>query len=268
MSTGVEQRGPGVWDMRVEWLEPDDLVPNPENPNVQTDREFNALVKSIQDDGWTKPVEAVWDPTREKYEIVAGEHRWRAARVLVCKVPTLILPAEEWHRDRRDWGMVKDNILHGSLDPTKFTRLYERLAQKYDAEVLQTLMGFTSEEAFKRVYKEVVDALPPGIAEALKASQGEIKTIDDLSAVLNRLFRDHGETLDSNYMVFSWGGKDVLWVRADGPLWKTATALAEQTHESGGDLADVLRQAIDRSLRPQVGGVSGGLPEPGDAPRE
>lgn len=242
--TAVPTKGPDEWDMQVQWLEVDDLVPNAENPNEQDDATFNALVQSIRTEGWTQPVQAVWDDARGKYEIVAGEHRWRAARVLQCKVPTIPLPPEDFDRDRRDWNLVKDNMLRGKMNPETFTRLYTRLSKRYDDEVLKTLMGFTSEDAFKRVFKTVERSLPPGLQEALAGAKDEIKTIDDLSAVLNRLFRDHGETLDANYMVFSWGTKEVLWIRCDSDLWKMANASVEASRDTGESATDLMKRAL------------------------
>ena len=245
----VPVKGPSEWEMQVVWMDPDDLVPNSENPNQQDDRTFNALCDSIRTEGWTQPVTAVFDAARGKHEIVGGEHRWRAARVLGSKVPVLALPHDEFDRDRRDWNVVKDNLLRGSLNPEKFTRLYQRMAQKYDADTLKTLMGFTSEDAFQRVFKDVARQLPAELQQALLDSREEIRTIDDLSAVLNRLFRDHGETLDSNYMVLSWGSKEVLWIRADSQLWKAANALIEQGRERGESADQVMLLAVKMGLQ-------------------
>ena len=243
-SAEIAERGPVEWDMQVVWMDPEDLVPNTENPNQQDDATFNALVREIQREGWTQPVQAVFDHARGKHEIVAGEHRWRAARILQCKVPVLPLPPEEFDRDRRDWVMVKDNLLKGHLNPEKFTQLYNRMVKKYDGEVLKALMGFTSDDAFQKVYQEVRRTLPPEMQAALDATKDEIRTIDDLSTVLNRLFRDHGETLDSNFMVFSYGGKDVIWVRADADLWKRVKAMADSAKKDQGDLTADLKTAL------------------------
>ena len=228
----TERQNDGVWGMEIRWVDVDEIVPNPENPNQQDDRTFNALVREMEREGWTQPLQVV-EQEDGQYQIVAGEHRWRAARILQWRCPVIVLPREAWEQDRRDMVMVKDNLLKGRLNPEKFTALYNRLAERYDGEVLQTLMGFTSEDAFKRVYQQVKRNLPPGLRDALARTKDEIKTIDDLSLVLNKLFREHGETLDSNYMVFSYGGRDVLWVRADKDLWKTVTGIAEEARVNG-----------------------------------
>lgn len=247
MSEIPSEVGPGEWDMQVQWLDVEQLVPNGMNPNEQDDATFNALVDSITTDGWTQPVQAVSMGVLdgvERFEIVAGEHRWRAAKVLQCKVPTIPLPAGEFDDDRREWSLVKDNILHGQLNPEKFSKLYDRMAKKYDKEVLKTLMGFTTNDAFQKVYKQAKANLPPELQQALEDAKEEIRTIDDLSRVLNRLFQAHGETLPSNFMVFSYGTKEVFWVRADKKLWDTISGIGKETEARGLDITNVLQNAL------------------------
>lgn len=229
-----EEYKPVLMDLAV-----DQLKPNPSNPNEQDDRMFNATVESIQEEGWVQPcASVVLDTDDGLYEIVAGHHRWEAAKVLGYEtVPCFVLDPEKFDRDRRDWNVVKMNMIAGKMNPTKFAQLYERMVQTYDRETLTALMGFTSEDAFRKVYKGVKDALPPELRNALDGVKDEIRTIDDLSLVLNRLFRDHGETLDSNMMVFSWAGKEVLWIRADDRLWKLVQSLAADVAEKKQDMA-------------------------------
>jgi hypothetical protein len=210
-------------------------------------RTFNATVASIQEEGWLQPAASVVDLGNGQYEIVGGEHRWRAARVLgLEEVPCWMLDPEKFGKDRRDWSLMKMNIVAGKVNPEKFARMYERLVKDYDAESVQTLMGFTTSDAFDRVYKGVKEALPKELQDALADVKDEIRTIDDLSLVLNRLFRDHGETLPSNMMVFSWAGKDVLWVRCDDELWKTVKGMADEVTASSGDMTALLKERLAR----------------------
>lgn len=265
MTAVVEEIGPDEWDMKVQWLDVAQLHPNLENPNEQDDATFNDLVQSIQTDGWTVPVQVVEIAT-DAYEIVSGEHRWRAAKVLQCKVPAIVLPAEQFDQDRRDWALVKDNMLKGKLNPEKFTRLYSKLVQKYDADVLKTLMGFTSEDAFRKVFRETKAGLSPEMQAALEESKEEIKTIDDLSRVLNKLFIEHGETLPSNMMVFSFGGRDVLWIRAEKELWKLVKGMADKVAEDGLDMAAVMFTALQHGQSAAMGAPvdNSGVQEPAE----
>jgi hypothetical protein len=243
-----EELGPDEWAMNVEWMDPERLEPNPENPNEQSDEEFNALCASIQQEGWTAAVSAVEHRRDEHgpvFQIVAGEHRWRASKVLGSKVPVLKLDPAKWDQDRRNMMLVKDNIVTGKMNGEKFAKLYEQMAGKYDAEVLQELMGFTSEDAFRKVYKGVKDALPKELQTALEESRDEIKTIDGLALVLNKLFAEHGETLPADFMVFSYGSKDVLWVQVpEHKQWKVLAASAAAAHQLGESFADRVARAL------------------------
>jgi hypothetical protein len=270
-----QQLGPVEWDMKVEWIETDRLVPNMANPNEQDDATFSALVKSIQDDGWANVVTAVEIPqtseevmtlAKPRYQIVAGEHRWRAAIALGCRAPVLPLPAAQWEQDRQKWMLVKDNILSGKLNPTKFALLYQEMAERYDAEVLQSLMGFTSQDAFQKLYKDTRDALPPELQKALDASKTEIKTIDDLSTVLNRLFAEYGETLPSNFMVFSWGKRDVFWVRAGKELWTQVNRAKARIERLGLDASQVFEEALETWLAQAAADDEFKATEEGSAP--
>lgn len=231
----------------------DDLVKNAANPNEQDERMFNATVESIQEEGWIQPCCTVVE-VDGKWEIVSGHHRYDAAVVLGFEtVPCWVLDPEKFDKDRRDWVMVKANVIAGQLNPAKFTALYERMVNTYGAEVLQALMGFTDEDAFRKVYQDVRKALPPELAKALDATKDEIKTIDGLALVLNRLFREYGENLPSNFMTFSWAGKDVLWVQCDTRLWKAVKAIEAAVVKGKLDMTEVLGEALD--------GVAGSLNE-------
>lgn len=248
-------------------LKLDKLRKNAANPNVMTDKEFNALCTTIADAGWMQPMATVvpLDPEHygeDEYEIVAGHHRYDAAVVLDHEEgPCWVLDPDKFDRDRRDMELVKMNQLHGKLNPVKFAKLYERLTETYEGEVVQAMMGFTEQDAFAALYKEARAALPEDMQKALDDTKGELKTIDDLSNVLNRLFTEFGDTLDSNYMVFSYGNKKVFWVACDRPLWAQLEKLRARVDDGRLDLAaeltdalDAYREAVERaeSLRPEA----------------
>lgn len=56
----------------------DSILPNDYNPNRQSERDFELLCRSIEEDGYTQPIIV----RRDSNKIVDGEHRWRACKVL------------------------------------------------------------------------------------------------------------------------------------------------------------------------------------------
>lgn len=55
-----------------------EVVPNPWNPNTMTDRTYEAVRESIRTYGFIDPV--LGRPKGKKWQIINGEHRWRAAK--------------------------------------------------------------------------------------------------------------------------------------------------------------------------------------------
>ena len=143
------------------------------------------------------------------YRIIGGEHRWRTAKVLGFEsVPAIILDGDKWkEEDLQKFVTTRLNAISGNLNPEKFMDLYHDLSSRYDHENLQILMGFTDQEIFNKMTnqarKGLVDA---GISdEKLKEFDEiakEIKTVDDLSNIINKLFTDHGEQLEYNFTYF------------------------------------------------------------------
>lgn len=69
----------------------DQLIPNDWNPNRQSDHDFELLLRSMEEDGFTQPIVALEVPVDGKHIIIDGEHRWRAAATLgIPTVPTVL----------------------------------------------------------------------------------------------------------------------------------------------------------------------------------
>lgn len=65
---------------RVRWVELDRVTPNEYNPNHVAKAEMRLLHTSISHDGYTQPVVTIWNPERERFEIVDGFHRYYVMR--------------------------------------------------------------------------------------------------------------------------------------------------------------------------------------------
>ena len=63
--------------LTVEYVSVDEIHPNEWNPNRQSEHDFELLLRSMEEDGFTQPVIVGLDG-----KITDGEHRWRAAKVL------------------------------------------------------------------------------------------------------------------------------------------------------------------------------------------
>lgn len=76
----VEKKANALGRLEVVYVPIETLKPNAYNPNRQSEDDFELLLRSMEEDGFTQPIVALQDDT-----IVDGEHRWRAARELGLK---------------------------------------------------------------------------------------------------------------------------------------------------------------------------------------
>lgn len=93
-SNGVMKGNVVLERLKVEYVRRDSVKPNVYNPNKMADHEFQLLLKSIKEDGWTTAIvcvvltaEHLEDPKFKGFSvgdtvIVDGEHRWKAAGIL------------------------------------------------------------------------------------------------------------------------------------------------------------------------------------------
>lgn len=101
------------------WLETNTIVPDPGQPREQFDEDeeaFQELVGSVRDFGILQPLTATWEADQEKYMLVTGERRWRAALVVgLPQVPVIVLPPMS--EDERRARQVEENSRRANLRP-------------------------------------------------------------------------------------------------------------------------------------------------------
>lgn len=128
------------------------IEPNPKQPRKVFDEEaLEDLAESIREHGLIQPI-AVRPEENGYYRIIAGERRWRAARMAgLTEVPVLILNADD--KAVMELAMI-ENLQRKDLNPIEEARGYQTLMDEY---------GLTQEEAAERVGKS-----RPAVANALR----------------------------------------------------------------------------------------------------
>ncbi|WP_300527089.1 ParB/RepB/Spo0J family partition protein [Maricaulis sp.] len=118
------------------------IQPNPDQPRkTMTEAELDALAESIADKGIVQPI-LVRPLEGERYEIVAGERRWRAAqRARLHEVPALV--RELTDRETLEIGIV-ENVQRADLNPVEEAQAYKQLVERF---------GHTQDEVAKAVSK-------------------------------------------------------------------------------------------------------------------
>lgn len=214
------------------------IMPNEWNPNVMPADLFNELVENIDGPmGYVQDIVVSPIPKEDQvdgfeYKIIDGEHRFDALRLLdVTEIPCKVQFMTE---DEMKFQTVKMNRLRGSFDRKKFNSLVQDLLGRYSLEEVAAKMSFTDPTELEGMIDHARDSLPtPEMKDEFDKAKSEIRTVDDLSDVLNRLFNKYGDTLPANFMILDFGGKEHIWVRIDPRKFKAVQSQAREVMAHG-----------------------------------
>src|SRR5947207_800348 len=148
-------------------LETNQLQSNPLQPRgVITPDSLTDLVESIREQGILEPVVVAKTPAG--YQIIAGERRWRAAKILgMVKIPVVV-------KETTPQGMLEmsivENVQREDLNPIERALAYKRLIHEF---------GLSTNEVSRRVGKSVPTvsntirllSLPNAIKNALRSEE-------------------------------------------------------------------------------------------------
>jgi ParB family chromosome partitioning protein len=128
------------------------VEPNPNQPRHDFDEEeLQALAESVALHGIIQPL-TVREIGSGYYQIIAGERRWRAARIAkLSEVPAVIVEAD--NKKAMELALI-ENLQRQDLNPVEEALGYQSLMEEYD---------MTQEEAASRVGKS-----RPTVANALR----------------------------------------------------------------------------------------------------
>lgn len=215
----------------------DDIEPNDWNPNIEDPVTFNELVENIKEYGFKDPLEVVRLGGSDRFRIIDGEHRWKAAKLAGEKeLPVVIVDFEE---DIQKVQTVKASVIRGRMDPARFTKLYLDMEKKYGPEKLRKLMGLSQKDAeFRRLLRQVKKGLPEEVQVEIEKRADKIRNVEDLAAIVNSLYAKYGGTLQSHYMMFSYGGQTHIMIKLNETGWKATKGLMERCRSNGVDIND------------------------------
>ncbi|MCF8011435.1 MAG: ParB/RepB/Spo0J family partition protein [Clostridiales bacterium] len=108
----------------------DDIIPNPEQPRKNMDNEkFKELIDSIKEHGVVQPV-VVRPIDENKYELIAGERRWRACKELSKQE----IPAIKKNYTDLEASAIAliENIQRENLNALEEAQAYDRLMSEFE----------------------------------------------------------------------------------------------------------------------------------------
>ena len=140
------------------------ISPNPEQPRQDIDQEeLEALAESIRQHGIIQPL-TVRETGEGYYQIIAGERRWRAARMAeLTEVPAIVIEAD--NKKAMELALI-ENLQRQDLNSVEEALGYQSLINEF---------GLTQEEAAARVGKS-----RPAVANALRLLSLDEKVLEML----------------------------------------------------------------------------------------
>ena len=132
----------------LRYLKHSDIMPDPEQPRRHFDEEALAeLAASIKEHGILQPL-VVTSSRGGKYQIVAGERRWRASAIAgLDKIPAIIRTLSNQHKlelalienlQRRDLNALETATAYLKLHQ-QFNMTYEEIGQRIGGKAVSTI---------------------------------------------------------------------------------------------------------------------------------
>ncbi|WP_337177702.1 ParB/RepB/Spo0J family partition protein [Paludisphaera sp.] len=117
------ERAKNVWSIDV-----DRIVPDPDQPRKDFDPDaLSRLAESLREKGQLQPIQVRWDATAEKFVVLMGERRWRAAREAGMKsLACVVRDAPLSDAEKLSLQLV-ENCLREDLAPVEQARAFRSL---------------------------------------------------------------------------------------------------------------------------------------------
>ncbi|MDW8056471.1 MAG: ParB/RepB/Spo0J family partition protein [Elusimicrobiota bacterium] len=181
---------------KVILLDVNSIVPSKWQPRKKFDEQkLYQLAESIKQSGIIEPL--IVSPLDEnKYEIVCGERRWRAAQIAnLTEVPVIIKDLDD--KQKHLLSLI-ENLQREDLTPVEEAQAYKSLIQEYNLtqEELAQLLGkdravVANTIRILNLPKEIIDYIEDGLISAGHArSLASIKDQDLVIEIANKIIQD------------------------------------------------------------------------------
>jgi hypothetical protein len=188
---------------------------NSYNPNEMTDAMFDALAENIDDIGMVQP--ALVRPVKDRYEVVDGEHRVEAMRIQDYEeMPCVVINPKYVDEIKARFITMRMNNIKGKLNKEKFRNIVEEVLETgdYEFDSLAGEFGFVDESEFEALWNNARESIDdPDMKEEFDSNRDEMKSVDDIAKLIERLYAKYGSTLPAHFMFFDFGSKEAVTVQ-------------------------------------------------------
>jgi ParB family chromosome partitioning protein len=164
----------------VRQLPVDHIDPNPEQPRLALDRDaLNELAASVREHGVLQPI-LVRPLPAGRYQLVAGERRWRAAQLAALEtIPALV---QEINDETALEIAIIENLQREDLSPLDEAAMYQRMTRGYGYSVRKLAQKLGKDKGYVENRLRLADA-PPEIRELVSLRKDTVSHAYELLKV-------------------------------------------------------------------------------------
>ena len=158
----------------------DKIEPNPQNPRMAINQEaLEELAASIREHGVLQPV--LVRPLEDgRFELIAGERRWRASRIAEqAAIPAIV---EEIDDDTALEIAIIDNLQREDLSPLDEAAMYDRMVHEHGYSIRKLAEKLGKDKGYLENRLRLADA-PPEIRELVSLRKDTLSHAYELMKV-------------------------------------------------------------------------------------
>lgn len=220
-----------------------DLYEFPDNPNEESAAVYNNLMMEIQEDGFDQPLVVVprdnIEPGCPGYSVVSGNHRLRALKQQRFTHADCVV--KDWDAETAKIKLIRRNMIFGELNDDKFTRIVDSLRLGYTPDQLADALGFITVEEFAAHYQNQQTEEEQNAHHNEGGGSGDpTKFVDGLTASINKLIMEYGDTVPYSFMFFIHGGKVHVAIQTNTQLRRVISKVAKRCLKETSDINHIL----------------------------
>jgi ParB family chromosome partitioning protein len=162
------------------------IVPNPRQPRTDFDLPLiEGLAASIRQSGLMQPI--LVRPVGDRFELVAGERRWRAAKLVGLQtLPALVRVLDD--QSSAELALI-ENVQREDLNPIERARALRRLSEEFGLthQAIADRVGLDRASVTNLVRLADLDDGCASLVRSGKLSQGHAKALLSISDIKARL---------------------------------------------------------------------------------
>lgn len=240
----------------VFWIETDKIRPNPEQPRTQFDEEkIKSLAESIRQYGVLQPIVVtkqeidVPTGTQVEYQLIAGERRYRAAKIVGLLHMPAVIRREESDKLKLELALI-ENLQREDLNAIEKARAYKRLIDEFHLKAKE--VGYRIGKSRTAVVNTTrLLTLPDYIQEAVLA--GRITETHARPLVMLNDRPEDQKTLFHDILAKGLSVHDVESVRRDVLGKQVRRQINPRPSKAGVERTDTVALAMQEKLAEALG---------------